>query len=94
MFAQLGRPTRRLAMAQGWRAALAGLADPLAHCSLGDAQRFGHVFLLPILLDQLPSTEPAGLLPIAGRFNDNPVHGVDYPTTSTRCLDHHSRIGN
>ena len=78
LVAQLGRPTRRLAMTQGLRAALPGLADPLAHCSFGDAQRCGHIFLLPTLLDQLPSTQPAGLLPIAGRFNHNLVHGVDY----------------
>ena len=83
-----------MAAAQGWNTSLAGLADPLAHRSPSDAQGRSHVLLLPTLLHQLPSAEPAGFLPIGGRFTSRTIHEVDYLTSLTLSLDNRSRIGN
>ena len=66
LVAQLGWPAGWLAVAQGWDASLTSLADPLAYRASGDTQGRSHILLFPTLLDQLPSPQPAGFLPIAG----------------------------
>ncbi len=95
MVAQLGSPAGWLAVAPGWDASLTSFADPLAYRASGDTQGRSHILLFPTLLDQLPSPQPAGFLPIAGGSIIRYIHAVDCLTCPVvRSLDNHSRISS
>ena len=93
LVAQLGWPAGWLVVAQGWDASPTGLADPLAYRASGDTQGRSHILLFPALLDQLPSPQPAGFLPIGGCGITRYIHEVDCLTCPVvLSLDNRSRI--
>ena len=69
---EAGRRARRCAGAQGLHAASTGTFEPLANGTLGDAEGFGNLALLPALMMEFPGTETTAFAPIL--WISGPLH--------------------
>ncbi len=62
---EAGLSTRGRVVPQGSDSARSGPGHPLAHGTLGHAERGGNIFLLPPLLIEFPGAEAAAFAPVS-----------------------------